>query len=489
MGPLNRSVVPIAWLLTTAFVGLSRPAGASSCAFRKLKAVGNEAAALLRCQSNVAATNDASGLASCEMDASDRFASTFNKIPIPNGPPAPWCGGDLMSCESRADGCEAAVSAAMSDTFPSPCEAAKRKAAGELVRRELNCYARAANRGSALDPACISKATAGFAAALMAAGACPDGGSPQVLVEDNCVTPLVTTDSGGAVNTVCGGCGVLRTAWGAAGHGTGTFNNIRGVAANGGGNVYVADASNDRIHKFTSEGTFITMWGSAGNGDGQFNKPQGVAVDSGGNVYAVDQDNNRIQKFDSAGTFLAKWGGTGSGNGQFNGPTGVTVDMSGNVYVADAGNNRIQKFTSDGTFITTWGSTGSGDGQFKNFGGFLGVAADGSGNVYTADGGNHRIQKFTSDGTFVTQWGSTGSGDGQFNIGPFVVAVDGSGNVYVADGRIQKFASDGTFLDAWKTNNGTPFGMDVDGSGSIYLALLEFGASVRDRVEKFASCP
>ena len=117
------------------------------------------------------------------------------------------------------------------------------------------------------------------------------------------------------------------------------------------------------------------------------------------------------------------------------------------------------------------------------------MAADGSGNVYTADGGNHRIQKFTSDGTFVTQWGSTGSGDGQFNIGPFVVAVDGSGNVYVADGRIQKFASDGTFLDAWKTNNGTPFGMDVDGSGSIYLALLEFGASVRDRVEKFASCP
>jgi hypothetical protein len=35
------------------------------------------------------------------------------------------------------------------------------------------------------------------------AGACPDGGSPQALVEDNCVQPAVTTDGGGTVTDVC----------------------------------------------------------------------------------------------------------------------------------------------------------------------------------------------------------------------------------------------------------------------------------------------
>jgi len=52
-----------------------------------------------------------------------------------------------------------------------------------------------------------------------------------------------------------------------------------------------------RIQKFDSNGSFLTAWGSAGSGDGQFNSPGGVAVEGGGSVYVADAGNYRIQKF------------------------------------------------------------------------------------------------------------------------------------------------------------------------------------------------
>jgi streptogramin lyase len=150
-------------------------------------------------------------------------------------------------------------------------------------------------------------------------------------------------------------------------------------------------------------------------GDGQFWQPHGVAADTSGNVYVTDTGNDRIQKFTSNGTFLTKWGASGEGDGEFSGPNGVAADTSGNVYVADSLNDRIQKFTSDGTFLTKWGSRclvsividcidpdgegplKLGDGQFYQP---YGVAVDTSGNVYVADSHNDRIQKFTGYHTF-----------------------------------------------------------------------------------------
>ena len=103
---------------------------------------------------------------------------------------------------------------------------------------------------------------------------------------------------------------------------------------------------------------YLTQWGSLGSGNGQFNYPDGVAVDGTGNLYVADANNNRIQKFTTSGTYLTQWGVAGSNPGQFNSPGDVTVQRpGGSVYVVDRGNNRVEKFGpgSVPAASTSWG--------------------------------------------------------------------------------------------------------------------------------------
>ena len=67
---------------------------------------------------------------------------------------------------------------------------------------------------------------------------------------------------------------------------------------------------------------------------GQLSNPLGVATDGSGNVYVADANNSRIQKFDASGTFLMAWGSSGA--------LGVATDGAGNVYVTE--DTRVQKF-------------------------------------------------------------------------------------------------------------------------------------------------
>jgi hypothetical protein len=117
--------------------------------------------------------------------------------------------------------------------------------------------------------------------------------------------------------------------------------------------------------------------GIAGSGDGQFNYPGGVAVDGSGNVFVADAANNRISKFDNTGNFNTKWA--------ISGVFFVAVDVSGNVFTSDS--ERIDEFTNTGTFVRTWGC-------FAFSYPFAAVVAvDSNENVFVADRGNS-IQKF-----------------------------------------------------------------------------------------------
>ena len=253
-------------------------------------------------------------------------------------------------------------------------------------------------------------------------------------------------------------------------------SNLRSLAVDGEGNIYVASAANNNIVKYAPNGTVLAFWGGKGSEDGKLNYPEGIAVDKQGYVYVCDQNNHRIQKFTSTGTYVAKWGSQGSGDGQFNVARSITADPSGFIYVADVLNRRIQKFTSDGAYVAKWGSQGTGDGQFTNE---FYVAASDYGYIYVSDGGNNRVQKFTYDGEFVAKWGNQGEGNGQF-MGLKGLCIDGSGFIYTVESlssRAQKFTPSGDFLTTWgsydKIIDGrfdSPMAIGVDGLGNVVVA-------------------
>jgi len=275
--------------------------------------------------------------------------------------------------------------------------------------------------------------------------------------------------------------------WGSQGTENGQFTSPNSLALDGFGNVYVSDSSNNRIQKFTSDGTFIKAWGILGRADGQFNYPYGIAIDNADSVFVADCRNHRIQKFDSDGTFLSTWGSRGNGDGELNSPNGLTIDDEGNIYVTDK--HRISRFTLGGDFISAWGSEGSQNGKFKSP---SGITVDHSGNVYVADSGNHRIQKFSSNGEFLEAWGEAGGADGQFRL-PTDVAIDNNDNLFVTDTRnrrIQKFDRHGKFLRAWGTTGNelgqfmSPRGLALDAAGDVYVA-----DTGNDRIQVFSPKP
>ena len=81
----------------------------------------------------------------------------------------------------------------------------------------------------------------------------------------------------------------------------GTFH---GLAVDRDHNFYSFNSSTDRVQKFVSTfsssgGTYVYFheWGTSGTANRQFNGPSAIVVDKNCNIYVVDADNHRIQKF------------------------------------------------------------------------------------------------------------------------------------------------------------------------------------------------
>jgi uncharacterized protein (TIGR03437 family) len=144
-----------------------------------------------------------------------------------------------------------------------------------------------------------------------------------------------------------------------------------GMAMDSGGNLYVADGNNNRVRRISPAGVITTV---AGDGVGHFagdlgpatsaslNVPEDVAFDGAGNLFIADAGNNRVRKVDSSG-LISTLAGTGengfSGDGgpataaMLNFPWGLTTDATGSVYVADRVNNRVRVVSGSLTGLPT----------------------------------------------------------------------------------------------------------------------------------------
>ncbi len=248
-----------------------------------------------------------------------------------------------------------------------------------------------------------------------------------------------------------------------------SFSSPFGVAVDGSGNVFVADAGNNAVKEIVAVGGSIPTSptiNTLGNG---FSSPYGVAVDGSGNVFVADTFNNAVKEILAAGGYTTV-NTLGSG---FSEPFGVAVDGSGNVFVADFNNNAVKEIVAAGGY-TTVNTVGSG---FYHPGG---VAVDGSGNVFVADSYNNAVKEILAAGGYTTV-NILGSGFSD----PFGVAVDGSGNVFVADyghHAVKEILAAGgyTTVDTLGTGFADPFGVAVDGSGNVFVG--DYGNSAAKEI-------
>ena len=312
----------------------------------------------------------------------------------------------------------------------------------------------------------------------------------------------------GDIYTIAGGDSAVLS--GKSGPATSAQLTPYGVAADGAGNLVIADFGNSRIRVMAAKtGTFYGQAMTAGDvypvagdgiqgysGDGgpaaraELYWPEAVAVDGAGNLVIADTYNNRVrvvaastgtlygQAMTAGDIYTVAGDGTAgfSGDGgpgfsaEINHPEDVAVDGAGNLLIADSENNRIRVVAgTNGTFYgqpmiagDIYTVAGVGPYGFSGDGGPAtaakldlpdGVAAGRSGNLVIADALNYRVRVVaTRTGRFFGQAMTAGD--------IYTVAGDGT----------EGFSGDGG--PAVSAELHFPYGMAVDAAGNLLFADL-----------------
>jgi streptogramin lyase len=187
---------------------------------------------------------------------------------------------------------------------------------------------------------------------------------------------------------------------GVTGDGPAHFNGPTAVLVAPNGDIFVADGhepdSNNRIVKFSSDGTFLKAWGGSGSRPGEFLVPHALAMDARGRLFVADRDNNRIQIFDQEGALLDEWR-------QFGRPSGLFIDAADTLYVSDNQSNAERNpgwprgirvgSARDGS-ITAFIPDPEFDPANSEETGAHGIAADMIGNIYGAEVWSQTIKKY-----------------------------------------------------------------------------------------------
>ena len=298
--------------------------------------------------------------------------------------------------------------------------------------------------------------------------------------------------------------------------GTAVFDEAWDVATDASGNVYVSGHTDGSFPGTTSAGdldAFVAKYASDGSliwikqfGSAGTEEVRDVATDASGNVYVSGRTRGNLPGNTSSGgpdAFLTKYASDGSllwikqfGSNDFDAAFGVATDPAGKIYVSGrtdgslpgntgAGSSDVflTKFASDGSilWIRQFGSSSIDEAQ--------GVATDTSGNVYlsgftwsslpgttSAGGVDAFVARYDADGNqlWIKQFGSD-AGDSARDV-----ATDTSGNVYVSGG------TSGSLPDNTSAGSSDAFVARYDADGN-QLWIKQFGSDAGDSANEVAT--
>jgi sugar lactone lactonase YvrE len=330
-------------------------------------------------------------------------------------------------------------------------------------------------------------------------------------IDDRRVTVVESVDGGFSTLSLIAGS--LHGGGHVDGVGTAArFDGPRALAADGNGNVYVADTGNCTIRKVVvATGQVTTLAGTPGScspvdGTGAqagFAAPGALAIDGSGNLFVADGRTIRRVVVGSgevttlaglADTACATGNGIGDGIGApavFCGLSGLAVDTVGNLYASETTGNMIRKVvvaTGEVTTVAGSGSPGSADGTgaAASFDGPGALAIDADGNLFVADGNlghdDLAIREVATASGVVTTLGTITSAGFSLDA-PGGLAVDGVGNLYASAVGVIVRVVVATWEESELTGvslapseypalsiTGIFFGLAADGPNNLYVA-------------------
>jgi sugar lactone lactonase YvrE len=201
-----------------------------------------------------------------------------------------------------------------------------------------------------------------------------------------------------------------------------------------------------------------------------FHRPADIAFDTEGNIYVLDAGNQRIQKFSPDGTYLDTFARQGEGPGELQFPLSLDIDSEGYIYVPDMGNQRIQVYKPDGiahkgismdrTPLGTIrmhpdGSMLQGTGAYMSFGPGQDREAAPPPLLKVRNSEGEIIKEFGESKDFKDMLVNRMGNQYQFTVGP-------DGAVYVAfnfQNRIDKYTPGGELL--WKADRPLNYATDA----------------------------
>ncbi len=184
--------------------------------------------------------------------------------------------------------------------------------------------------------------------------------------------------------------GVELARFGEPGTGDGQFQLPTDVVVDEDGFIYVSEyGGNDRITRWSPDYRFVGVVASGVVAGQPLTRPAALDLDAEQTLWVADACNHRILRFSRDGQLLACFGEMGEAVGQMRYPYDIAVTPKGTIMVCEYGNSRLQWFAKDGTPLGTWGSQGRAVGQLWAP---WGAAVGADGTIYIVDSLNSRIQ-------------------------------------------------------------------------------------------------